>query len=480
MDKKNKDSSFGRLLALLLVVAIVGLSLYWLPETLLGYKIKKVDLLSDIRIKSNSSVLASLKKQIEEDTVQIGLIMPDDSLLLSIGYDSMMLASRDSLYRILHATKVADSTGSRIEDYSFGHIGLKRFFSALNRRSSLDRPVRIAFLGDSFIEGDIVVADFRSAMQAQFGGRGVGFVPVSSVTDQFRPTIDQQSEGWTSFSIMTDTIQDYTLSGMLFYPSERASLALKTVDRYPGLNEVSSIKLLYSHNKETSVHFTGNAYPDTLIKTLPQTSTIAQYELKGPFTKGRFTFTNTDSFQVLGTVLEDNNGIVVDNFSLRGNTGMLLSELDVKQCRAFSKIRPYDLIVLQYGLNVVSENILNYGWYRARMVSTIKHLQECFPDTDILLLGVSDMGYQAERTIKTMPAVLALLHAQRQTAQQAGITFWNTFGAMGGENSMRHYVERNWASKDYTHLSFRGGREVANALVKSLLLEKEFYDVAEE
>jgi hypothetical protein len=41
---------------------------------------------------------------------------------------------------------------------------------------------------------------------------------------------------------------------------------------------------------------------------------------------------------------------------------------------------------------------------------------------------------------------------------------------------MVKYVDSNWASKDYTHLSFRGGREVANALYDALLTKKDLYD----
>ena len=104
----------------------------------------------------------------------------------------------------------------------------------------------------------------------------------------------------------------------------------------------------------------------------------------------------------------------------------------------------------------------------------------CFPEADILLLGVSDRSHQEDGAFETMPAVLALLHTQRQIARKTGIPFWNTFGGMGGENSMVRFVENNWASKDYTHLSFRGGREIATALLKALLLEKEFYDEADK
>ena len=38
-------------------------------------------------------------------------------------------------------------------------------------------PVRIAFMGDSFVEGDILTADLRESLQETFGGGGVGFVP---------------------------------------------------------------------------------------------------------------------------------------------------------------------------------------------------------------------------------------------------------------------------------------------------------------
>ena len=159
---------------------------------------------------------------------------------------------------------------------------------------------------------------------------------------------------------------------------------------------------------------------------------------------------------------------------------MILDRLDSLSCLALDSIRPYDLIILQYGLNVANDDVIQYGWYGTRMVQVVKHLRNCFPRADILMLSVSDRSRQENGGFETMPAVLALLHAQRKAAKQAGIPFWNLFGAMGGENSMVRYVENNWASKDYTHLSFRGGKEIAEALMRALMQEKEFYDEAEK
>ena len=44
---------------------------------------------------------------------------------------------------------------------------------------------------------------------------------------------------------------------------------------------------------------------------------------------------------------------------------------------------------------------------------------------------------------------------------------------------MVRFVENDWASKDYTHLSFRGGKEVAKALLQALEEERKFYEEME-
>ncbi len=476
----KKEDNFGRLLLLLLITFGLCWAMYYLPDKLLGLPIKRVDMLSDLRVKAEAFSMDSLRLQLEQpDTIQIDTAAMRDSISKTTGIDSTGLALRDSLYRVMYAEQGADSLGVRIEDYSVGHVGLKRFFEAL--RGSRERPVRIAFLGDSFIEGDIVVADFRSGLQKQFGGGGVGFVPITSVAAQYRPTVEQKSAGWKTWSLLTDHQHRYALAGMTFEPeSATPSVYVKTTERYPESDTVSSLKFIYEDNLRTHMRLACNGSADTLVEPLASTSEIAQYERKGCFTEAFFSFADTAGFRALGVALENETGVVVDNYSLRGNSGMTLSRLDSARCRELSAIRPYDLIVLQYGLNIVTDTVMQYGWYGKRMEEAVRHLRVCFPETDILMLGVSDRSRQVDGTFETMPAVLALLHAQRQAARRSGIAFWNVFGAMGGENSMVRYVENNWASKDYTHLSFRGGKEIANALLNALLLEKAFYDEAEK
>lgn len=478
----DKDNQLNRLLALLFLTFVFCCLLYYLPDRMAGFSLKRVDLFSDLRASGPELPLDSLSQMwLKEDTMVVDSTALQQQAVEKAGIDSATLALRDSLYKALYAVAGADSAGTRIEDYSVGHVGLHRFFAALRDRADLGRPVRVAFLGDSFIEGDILVADFRSALQQRFGGRGVGFVPITSVAAQYRPTVKIASEGWKTWSMLTkpDSLP-YTLSGMTFEAEAgETTVTLEAANRYPELDSASCLKLIYERNVATRLCLTVNGRTDSLMTALPPTDSVRQYVYNGPVHKAEMRFRNTEGFRALGVVMEDSVGVSVDNYSLRGNSGMLLEQLDSASCRALNRIHTYDLIVLQYGLNIANDSILQYGWYGRRMEKAIRQVRQCFPTADVLLMGVSDRSRVENGTFCTMPSVLALLHAQRQTAKRAGIPFWNTFGAMGGNNSMVRYVEKNWASKDYTHLGFGGGRELARVLVEAILAEMEFYEEAE-
>ena len=90
-----------------------------------------------------------------------------------------------------------------IEDYSDSTMrGMTRFYQALDELAKAPRPVRIAYFGDSFIEADILTADLREMLQQKYGGCGVGFVTITSMTSGFRPTVRHSFSGWQSHSVM--------------------------------------------------------------------------------------------------------------------------------------------------------------------------------------------------------------------------------------------------------------------------------------
>ena len=77
------------------------------------------------------------------------------------------------------------------------------------------RPVRIAVLGDSFIEGDILTADLRENCNWPTAGAARAFAPMASPLTAFRRTIKTQSKGWTAYNIMQRKAAPQNLRGHL-------------------------------------------------------------------------------------------------------------------------------------------------------------------------------------------------------------------------------------------------------------------------
>ena len=139
-------------------------------------------------------------------------------------------------------------------------------------------------------------------------------------------------------------------------------------------------------------------------------------------------------YEKMRAALEGSQGIVLDNFSLRGSSGVSLRYIPEQTLKAFSSKRPYDLIILQYGLNVATEKGRNYDYYRIGMNKSIAHIKKCFPEAAILMLGVGDRSYKTEEgELKTMPGVKNLIQYQKVIASESSVAFWNMFQAMGGE-----------------------------------------------
>ncbi len=123
-----------------------------------------------------------------------------------------------------------------IEDYSDSTLrGMTPFYRALDELAQRPRQVRIAVFGDSFIEADILTADLRNMLQDKYGGCGVGFVTITSMTSGFRPTVRHSFGGWQSHSVMDSTFFDRKkqgISGHYFVPRPGAYVELKGQNKY--------------------------------------------------------------------------------------------------------------------------------------------------------------------------------------------------------------------------------------------------------
>ena len=346
-------------------------------------------------------------------------------------------------------------------------------------------PVRVAFMGDSFVEGDILTADLRELLQDTFHGGGVGYAPIASPFTGFRQTVKTTSKGWTPYNIMQRKntpepyVNDYFVSGWVARASDGASTRWDMVDKRRHLMECNRARLLFisrepskiiltlNDGEEREFEFDGS---DVVRQIVVEEEQIRSLEMR--VASGAAGFTG------IGADFDSTSGIAVDNFSVRSNNGQAMFWSSASVNAQIHSMRPYDLVILQYGLNIMQADRYNYSLYGEQVEKMVRYVESCFPGAAVLVMGVSDRSQRNEQGIVPMTAAIDLSRAQREAAERCGVAFWSTYDAMQRLGGMTAFVENGWAGKDYTHINYAGGREIARQLYYALLQGAESYSEA--
>lgn len=450
-QERNKLNNVGWLMLLVIVALLL---LHFLPKIHLGERaLRQVDILSDV-----------FRKPVLEE--------PD-----SLALDSLLPPPPKPAFVDTCKTGI-----TCIEDYGDSTLrGMVPFYKALAEMSERPRPVRIAYFGDSFIEGDIMTVDLRQLFQETYGGHGVGYVSISSAISGYRNSVRHRSSGWSSHAL-TDSVyfnrrfQD--ISNHYFFAREGAQVELTGVKQYARLDtcQQSTFFFLTKDSVQISAYVNGGRAKSQVLDSIGRLSALT---VEGKIGRVRWNVEQADSSLFYGVTMDDTVGVALDNFSLRGSSGLNIRSVPMSILRQYAQIRPYDLIVLQYGVNVATRRGTDYSGYLEGMKTVVEHLKEAFPEAGILIIGVADRDYVTdEGEILTMPGIRNLIRFQHQLAADEGVAFWNMFEAMGGNESMKTLVEQrpSLAALDYTHLNFRGGKYLASLLFEAIQYGKERYE----
>lgn len=461
MIEKNRHSQ-PFIVVLTVTIVLLLASLVDTKINILGFETKKAELLSDIL----------LKKKIQKDSVQV-LIVKDSA------------QCKDSL-RFMVSTPIINSPN--IIDFKTDTTSaLSRFFQALNITKKQKHKTRIAYFGDSMIEGDLITQDLRSCMQDTFGGFGVGFVPITSIVAGFRGSVIHSFDGWTTYNLLGKPPVNHILgiSGYGFVPNtintdDTSNTSSESWVKYIAvnkkhINKFYETKLLYGKSEgENYVVINGTRYllkGQRTVNQLDINNGIAYQCIKA-------TFHCKTPLDVFGFSMESDSGVFVDNFSFRGNSGMPITKVLQSVYSGTNTYLDYDLIVLEYGLNALDPKVTDFSWYERGMNNVIKHMQASFPNTSILLISVGDKSYRKEGVYETDPSVPILVATQKRMAKNNKIAFWSLYDAMGGNGSMVKWVEGDTtlALKDYAHFNFKGAHKVGKLLFNKLMTEYKAYN----
>lgn len=365
-----------------------------------------------------------------------------------------------------------DSLITFVEDFGGEDSALARFYGKL----LAGEPVRIAFMGDSFVEGDILTADLRESLQDTFGGGGVGFVPAASPFTGFRQTVKTASKGWTPYNIMQRKSVpepysgEFFVSGWVARGSDGASTRWDMTQKRRHLDECRRARLLFISREPSKVSvklnddevrefgFDGS---DAVRQIVVEEERIASLEMT--------VRSGGAGFIGYGADFDNTEGVAVDNFSVRSNNGQAMFWTNPAVNAQINGMRGYDCVILQYGLNIMQADRHDYSLYAKQVQKMIRFVESCFPAAAVVVMGVSDRSQKNENGITPMESARDLSLWQRTAAEECGAAFWNTYEAMQLLGGMTRFVANGWAGKDYTHINYGGGAQVARALYHAML-----------
>lgn len=453
-----RDNTYKTLLLTVLVIVLL-FALHFLPSfSVFGMKLRKINILSQI------------------------ITFPGDNETIDVipkPKDPKQIQARSKNGKLLDFKEIWPKGVQPVLDYSEGNGGgMDHFYAMVDsaaRHKLKGRPVRVAYYGDSFIESDILVADLREMLQSKYGGNGVGWIDAGNDLEQYKRSIKATFSGITEHMVMKKNGYNVAMAGIAerYYTTNgSASLILDGTKEYPHAATWNNSRMYFRTNGNTSIDVKTDKKA-WLSKVFSGSPALQVLEETGHTSEVRYHFKGTPV--LFGAALESDGGLVIDNFSMRGSTGASLADLPDGTLDDFNRQRPYDLIILQFGVNAVDANSTDKDMhdYLAKMKNVIRKFRRCFPEASILVVSTPDRG--SKEGGATMPNIKALEGYQKELAAEERVGFYSLFHAMGGEGSMAKLHDKGMSSADYVHVSHGGGKIIAHQMFNSLVAGENNY-----
>ena len=451
------DSSSRHTLAVvLLALTILGLLSAMPWSSLTGGRMSDFSLISDLvgTTSGEPAIPALVNESLEAELAEI----PADTVAAAVEVNV-----EDTVVAAPVALAEAPMENGHVQVEAYGGAMFPRFRQALAQASS--RTVRIAVLGDSFIEADIMTQDLRRLLQERYGGAGVGYMAMHSDFPGFRQSIRQSDRGWNQIDVRNMRRSDSLRTINNEYAVTQAGTVTYTgTDFDAGTQAWSRSRFVFLAKDSAVVKMTTDA-GEQVFDAEPS-GMLQCVEVYG----------NTRSLEIecngevgaLGAYLDGDAGRAGDCMSGRGHAGLPLRFLNPDMCGQLRNSIDYDLIILEYGTNAMTAGQTNYESYAMAFRRAINKIQSLYPNADIMLLGVGDRGRKQGTAIVSMEECTGMTNAQRAAASETGIHFFDVRAAQGGSGAAAEWRRRGLMNADYIHINHEGGAVLADEIAEAL------------
>lgn len=382
------------------------------------------------------------------------------------------------------------------------------FFKELSQIKSNGKLIRVLHYGDSQIEADRVSSYLRTKLQGQFGGSGPGLIPAIQPYGFESPVLLDHSDGWIRYPGFgkRDTMVEHSRYGILasfstYAPYQNTAVADSVEEKSKdendqqiheewlkimhspyssrNVNKYSQFRLFYGYNKYPVDFKLFAADQEIDNKILPPVNRlqIKRWTFENTPEYLRLEFKGQDSPEIYALALDGDRGVAVDNIPLRGSSGTVFTNSNQQLLKAIYQDLNAKLLIMQFGGNVAPTMSDNYDNYHRSFYNQLVTLKRLIPGVTIIVIGLADMSLKEKDQYVSYPNILVIRDALKGAAFKANCAFWDTYEAMGGENSMPSWVfsDPPLAEKDFIHFTIKGSRVIAQMFYKALMLEYNNY-----
>ncbi len=346
--------------------------------------------------------------------------------------------------------------------------------------------LRIMYYGDSQIEGDRMTFYLRKLLRDGRQGTGPGLLLPLMPVMYTKSLWIHSSSNWKRYNYLSYgngelshnrlgpfmTLCRFLPEGIRSEKPVKASVRIRPSNYADAaVAEYDILRIFYSNSDgvtSCSVKADGEA---VLEKLMAPGSAFQELSCELSGAKDVIIeFEGRSSPDIYGISIESRRGIIVDNIPRRGSTGLEFTLVDKENlAESFEKLSP-DLIILQYGLNIVRNIRDDYSYYKRGLLRQIALLKELAPGSGIIVIGVTDMAESGDDGLKSFDNIPLIIKSQREAAFQSGAAFWDPYNAMGGESSIIRWAEKKppLAQNDYVHLTYSGADSLSAILFNDM------------
>ncbi len=339
---------------------------------------------------------------------------------------------------------------------------------------------RISQYGDSIIVSDFITSSARRRFQEKFGDGGHGFVLIDKPWDYYRHFgVRHSADFWKLSRITSNTIQDhqYGLGGVTsrtWGPGAWAQFS--TASKGEQGRALSRFQLFYrAQPKGGNVAILVDGKEVELIETAAEAVEDKVHSLSikdGPH-KVRVQSKGGGEVRLFGAVLErETPGVVYDSLGITGIRAKTLGRFDGAHFQRQLALRDSDLVVVMIGTNESEFTGMSMEDYAADYARLLQRIRKGLPQKSCLVASPPDRAKKNSKgKLTTIPLLKKIIETQRKVALEQGCAFWNTYEAMGGENSMVAWYRHNprLGSGDFTHFTKAGGDALGVLLFDALM-----------